>query len=188
MEIIVEPGKFVIFTGPMFSGKTTELLKTARLYKIANKTIYIFKPKLDNRYEEDAICTHNKEAMSSLEINNLDDILPYLANRNFCVDAIFIDEYKFVKNGLHTILLDLCEKHGIDIYISGLALDSYRNPFEEMVNILPYGEVITFKAVCSMCKRFNALFTYRKSTKNKDQVCVGGSEIYEARCGSCYRK
>ena len=180
------PGRFVFITGPMFCGKTEELLKTAKIYRIAGKDVLVCKPKSDDRYISGSVCTHDKVSMSATELSSFNDILPILHNNAGRYSAVFVDEVQFVADvKIETIRL-ITEGLGIDLFVCGLTLDSFREPFEVSSAILPYAEVKQLVAVCDFCKEFNAEYTYRVSAESTDQVFVGGKESYCASCKTCY--
>jgi thymidine kinase len=184
-------GSFTFIVGPMYSGKTEELIRIASRYKIAKKNIKSFKPKLDTRHGKDVIVSHNQKALAAKDIVNFEDIFPTIHNHSMDIDAIFVDEIQFVKRISVSQLLYLTDELGIDVFCSGLLLDSFRNKFEGACRILPYAtEVRMLKSVCSTCGDFNATYTHRKNESNVsgEQVLIGDSSIYSALCPKCFHK
>jgi len=180
--------KFVFVTGPMFSGKTSKLIQIARTFVVAGKNIKIYRPKLDTRYGDTGVFTHDQVHIKAKAINGFADILPDLHNGPN-VDAIFIDEVQF----LHSFDLDklfyVIDQYGAFVFVAGLALDAFRKPFEISAKILPYARVITMTAVCDFCKEYNAIYTFRlPETCNSDQILLGEKDIYRAACHDCYLK
>jgi thymidine kinase len=180
-------GKFNLITGPMFSGKTEELLRIANLYKIANKKILICKPKKDDRYGESVVCTHSNTACTAKDITYVRDIFPVLANSFDSYDAIFIDEFQFLEDVDMKDIFVLTEEYKVDVYVCGLVLDSFRKPFESMEKILPYASVTEFCAVCDNCGNFEGKYTFRLGN-SCDQVYLGGKDTYNALCKDCFLK
>ena len=180
--------KCVFYTGPMFSGKTESLIKTAKRYTIANKKILVFKPIMDNRYGDSVICTHDSYATPAISINSFLDVFPHISNKpeNY-LSAIFVDEIQFIPEitfeNIRTIL-----NLGIDIYLAGLILCCKRNVFANVEKILPYLEVVYNNAVCMSCGSFDAKYTYRKDTKNATVLVVGGTDQYMSLCFTCYEQ
>lgn len=180
-------GKFRLITGPMFGGKTEELLRLATRYTIAGKTIILFTSKDDTRYGDGIICTHNKKGVPARKITNFEDIFPAIMNYRKPIDAVFVDELQFINNVTAKNLFTLLETHGVSLYASGLILDSFRIPFPGMKEILPYAEVTHLNAVCDLCGNFEAIYTFRFA-EDSTQVLLGGKESYCALCKDCYHK
>jgi len=181
-------GNFKFITGPMFCGKTEELIRIATRYSIANKSVLICKPKKDDRYGKGVICSHNEKALQAQEIDKLEDILPKLYNYHGGYDAVFVDEIQFVKEVDISIIRGITEDLNINFYASGLTLDSFRVPFDEILNILPYAEILQLTSVCIFCGSFSAIYTCRNDETQKEQVLVGGKEVYSAICANCHQK
>ena len=180
-------GDFIIITGPMFGGKTEELLRIANRYSIAGKNIVLVTPKKDTRYGVGTVCTHNKQGVQAKTISSIEDIFPIISNSYKKIDAIFIDELQFVENLNIKDIRHITETCGISIYASCLILDSFRNPFSGIDSILPYAEIKYLKAVCDLCGNFEAVYTYRFSNDG-EQFMLGGKEQYCALCKGCYFK
>ena len=172
----------------MFCGKTEELIRVATRYTIANKRVLVCNPKKDKRYGTGVICSHNEKALQSHSITKLQDILPKIHNHRQGYDGIFIDEVQFVENLDIKDIRYVTEELGIDLYFSGLTLDSFRDPFPEIIKILPYADVLHLEAVCDFCGSFTAKYTYRLTTTSKEQLFVGGKESYCAICADCLIK
>jgi len=184
----MDRSRFVFITGPMFSGKTEELLRIAHRYEIAGKTVLKVKPKKDGRFGEDVICTHNNNAVVAKDIRKFEDIFPIISNYAGEFDAIFIDEIQFIEEVKIEAIRYLVEELGINLFVCGLTLDSYRDPFQNMWAILPYAEIVQLEAVCSFCGCFAAKYTHRKTEKTTEQVFIGGKDEYCATCLPCLLK
>jgi len=169
----------------MFCGKTEELLRISNRYLIAEKRVLILKPKKDDRYGTGVICTHNNKATQAIEITEFDDIFPLIFNDTRKFDAIFIDEIQFINAITIDSIRNITEKLDINLYVSGLILDSFRNPFPEILNIVPYAEILELTAVCNFCGEFTAKYTYRIIKEEKEQILVGGKDLYCAICPKC---
>lgn len=184
----MEQTKFVFITGPMFSGKTEELLRIEHRYTIAGKRTLTLKPKKDGRFGEGVITTHNKRSVVARDIKNFDDIFPIIANRADTIDAVFIDEIQFIDNVSIESIRYMVEQLRTDLYVSGLTLDSFRNPFPNMMSILPYADIKQLHSVCNFCGNLYARYTHRKTQESTDQVFVGGKDEYSAICQNCQIK
>lgn len=179
---------FILITGPMFSGKTEELLRIANRYQIAGKHILVLKPKKDKRYGENVVVTHDNNGVAATEIISLLDVFPLLENHRRKYDAIFIDEFQFLQDVDIDLVRDIVEVRGISLYVSGLVLDSFREPFSSMVKILPYANILQLNAVCNFCGGFSAKYTYRKTKSDESQILIGGKNLYSAICLDCLLK
>jgi thymidine kinase len=169
-------GHIEVICGSMFSGKTEELIRRIRRAEIAKQRVKVFKPKIDNRYSEFSIVSHNERSYPSEIIENAEDIL----EKSFDTEIIGIDEAQFFDNNL----IEVCQKladSGKRVIVAGLDQDYRAKPFEPMPQLLAIAEYITkIQAVCVVCGA-PANRTQRVS-ENKDRVLVGGENHYEARC------
>ena len=169
-------GHIEVICGSMFSGKTEELIRRIRRAEIAKQRVKVFKPKIDNRYSEFSIVSHNEQSYPSEIIENADEIL----EKSFDTEVIGIDEAQFFDNNLVEIcqmLADSCKR----VIVAGLDQDYRAKPFEPMPQILAIAEYITkIHAVCVVCGA--PANRTQRVTENKDRVLVGGENHYEARC------
>jgi len=177
---------FVLYTGPMFSSKTTKLLERIDRSKYQKKKAASFKPQIDDRYSvSNQIVTHNDDHIQSCSVNSGQHILEIVAG-NQPVDIIAIDELFMIPGG-GKACIELFKK-GYDVYVSSIELNFLGEPFNEVSEIMPYcTQIIKCKAVCSICQE-DARYTARKiqnslsNTSDDSQIQVGGSELYEPRC------
>lgn len=175
-------GWIEVVCGSMFSGKTEELIRRLKRAKIANLRVEIFKPKIDTRYDEQQIVSHDENAIVSTPIDNSQTIL-LLAND---VDVIGIDEAQFFDDQLPDVCEQLALK-GIRVIVAGLDMDFSRKPFGQMPNLLAKADYITkLHAICVKCGNI-ANYSYRKTTESS-QVVLGEKDVYEPRCRTCYNQ
>jgi len=178
-------GKLTIICGPMFSGKTEELIRLTTRFKIANKQVAVFKPKIDNRYNSTKVCSHSGSEVDCILINRSMDIIDYLNKYNE-VEYVGIDEIQFLDNSIIDIVSFLIEK-GYNITASGLDMDFRGEPFGPMPKLLCIAEAIQkLKAVCNKCGE-DAPYTQRiidgrAASYNDPIILVGSQDSYEARC------
>lgn len=173
-------GWIEVVCGSMFSGKTEELIRRLKRAKIANLRVEIFKPKIDTRYDEQQIVSHDENAIVSTPIDNSQTIL-LLAND---VDVVGIDEAQFFDDQLPEVCDQLALK-GIRVIVAGLDMDFSRKPFGQMPNLLAKADYITkLHAICVKCGNI-ANYSYRKTT-DSSQVVLGEKDVYEPRCRTCY--
>jgi len=182
--------EFVLFTGPMFGGKTTRMLSELDRYRYKGRNIYAFKPCIDDRYAETRIVSHNGGSIKATTIECGADMIDFLSekgeldplNNKFLAHApvIALDEVFMVK-GAGKILPYLF-KCGATIIASTIQLNSDGNPFSEILNIMPYAtKVEVCPAVCSICGA-DAHYTEKIGGRKDFEVEVGGKDLYQPRC------
>ena len=175
-------GWIEVICGPMFSGKTEELIRRLKRAIIAKNKILVFKPKIDNRYSENLIVSHNKNSIESITINNESEILDIPDD----ISIIGIDEIQFFSKKIIDICIQLANNNK-RVIISGLDKDFKGESFGIMPEILSQAEYITkLNAICNICGKY-AFFTKRIS-KDKEQILLGELDKYEANCRNCFYK
>lgn len=175
-------GTLEVITGPMFSGKTEELLKRINILKYANIKTLIVKPKFDVRFGEDVIKSRNSISVTALNVETGDDLIELFKKQKY--DAVAIDEIHFFKEDLLEVINYLTSKK-VRVIVAGLDQDYLRRPFGIVPSLLAMAEEVTkLKAVCIKCK-LDASCSYRV-VKNSDINYLGDSESYEARCRKCH--
>ncbi|HCL98309.1 MAG TPA: thymidine kinase [Fervidobacterium sp.] len=180
-------GKLTVITGPMYSGKTTELLNFAEIYELGRKKIKIFKPQIDVRYSADDVVTHKLFKMPATVVKNLDEMETIYKNLDEKPDAIFIDEVHFFENDITYLVKDMTAD-GVDVYCAGLDLNYLWQPFPTTASLMALAdEVIKKKAVCEICGEYTGTLSYKKKIDG-GIIDVGGKEKYIAVCKDCYKK
>jgi len=172
-----------VIIGPMFSGKSTEIIKRVRLLKLINKKILILKPKIDNRYIEDKITSHNFESIDCKIINNLNEISDTEISE---IDTLVIDEGQFFSD-LFEVVCQWLQNFPINIIVAGLDGDFQQKPIGKILNLIPLSnKCIKLNSVCNICKDgTEAPFTYRCIKSNKT-ILIGGLESYIPVCRKHY--
>ncbi len=175
-------GWIEVICGSMFSGKTEELIRTLKRARIANLRTEIFKPAIDNRYDEINVVSHDENAILSQPAENSQNILVSAQN----MDVVGIDEAQFFDNGI----VNVCETlalNGTRVVVAGLDMDFEGKPFGPVPQLLAIADYITkLHAICVHCGNI-ANISYRK-TKQEEQVVLGELDVYEPRCRICYIK
>ncbi len=173
-------GWIEVICGSMFSGKTEELIRRLNRAKIANQRVQIFKPIKDKRYAENAVVSHNENAIDSIPIEQSQDIYDHI----YDVNVVGVDEAQFFD--MH--LVDVCQKlamKGIRVVVAGLDMDFRGNPFGPIPDLLAVAEYITkVHAICPHCGSL-ATHSYRLSEET-ETVVLGEKDKYEPRCRICY--
>jgi thymidine kinase len=169
-----------LIVGPMFAGKSSHLLSIIRRYQSIQYPILILTSALDNRYEKDAIHSHNHESYPALAVPEL----KYVPQRKEYVEAkiVIVEESQFFED-LFSFTLEAVEKDNKHVIVVGLDGDSERRPFGKILRLVPYCDKITkITSFCSKCGDGTpAMFTHRK-TNEQSVISVGTANDYEPLC------
>lgn len=173
-------GKLTVIAGPMFSGKTEELVRLLMRAQIAKKSVAVFKPDIDVRYGSQVIMSHSGYSyQQAVPISN--NSAPLAAKGN---TLIAFDEAQFFESWIVDTVMTLVGT-GSQVIVAGLDKDYTGKPFGFMPQLLALADHVTkLTAVCMLCGQ-DATMTYR-TRKIDDTILVGGSESYEARCRTCH--
>lgn len=175
-------GWIEVVCGSMFSGKTEELIRRLRRAKFANQRVEVFKPKIDTRYDETNVVSHDATAILARPVETAAKLLEL--TEGIDIDVVGIDEAQF----FDMALTEVCEKlamRGIRVIVAGLDMDYRGVPFGPMPNLLAVAEYITkVHAICLHCGNL-ATHSYRK-VSNNERVMLGEKDTYEPRCRTCY--
>lgn len=173
-------GWIEVICGSMFSGKTEELIRRLRRAAIARQKVEIFKPKIDNRYSDKEIVSHDAQKVKSRTIQKAEEILEYALE----AQVVGIDEAQFFGDSLVTVCQKLANM-GKRVIVAGLDQDYRGRPFEPIPQLLAIAEFITkTHAICVICGN-PANHTFRTSG-DTGTVVVGAADKYEARCRNCF--
>lgn len=174
-------GWIEVICGPMFSGKSEELMRRLRRSMIARKRVQVFKPSIDTRYSADDIVSHGQVRMKSEPLNSAADIMSKLDART---QVIGIDESNFFGPELVPVVNHLADT-GRQVVIAGLDTDYNGHPFPPMPELLAYAESITkMLAICIQCG--NPAKQSQRLSTSEDLIVVGAAGTYEARCRRCF--
>ncbi|MFC1697827.1 thymidine kinase [Nanoarchaeota archaeon] len=186
------PGYLEVITGPMFSGKTTELINKIQKYEAAGKRTSLFKYKKDKRYDENKLSTHDQKQVPAYPILLSEELIRGRGQR-YDTEVIGIDEAQF----LDSKIIDFCEEQvsdGVIVIVTCLNLDYLGQPFKFFDEEKDVGSLI---AAADIVTKLSAICTYEKCcaeatrtmrlVKNDSLVLLGGSESYTARCREHWR-
>ena len=174
-------GWIEVVCGPMFSGKSEELIRRLRRAKIARKRVQVFKPALDNRYSLDEIVSHADQRMKSNVVSSAKEILEQTDGRT---QVIGIDESNFFGPELADAASQLADM-GKQVIVAGLDTDYLGRPFSPMPELLCLAESITKTlAICMRCG--NPAKHAQRLVESSDLIVVGAGGMYEARCRRCF--
>jgi len=181
-------GWIEVITGPMFAGKTEELLRRVKRLEYAKQNIVVFKPLIDNRYAENEVVSHNKNRTRSVNISQAKEIFEYVDKDT---DVVAIDEVQFLDEEAIRICEFLADK-GIRVIVSGLDREFRGEPFTFMPRLLAMAEYVTkLTAVCVKCgapaTRTQRIVNGKPARYNDPIVLIGAEESYEARCRQCHK-
>ncbi|NLK13041.1 MAG: thymidine kinase [Candidatus Phytoplasma sp.] len=175
-------GMIEVVCGPMFAGKTEELIRRIKRLEYAKKKFLVFKPKIDNRYSQTAIVSHNKNEKKAIEIEKSTEILTYdLKN----IEAVIIDEAQFFDDQIIKVVDKLADQ-GIRVIVGGLDRDFRGDPFGPMPGLLAIAEEVTkLTAICvktgEPATRTQRLINGKPAHYNDPIVLIGAEESYEPR-------
>lgn len=190
----MKAGIIEVIYGPMFAGKTSELIRQMELSIISKFEILVFKPRIDNRYKDNEICTNTGRSVQSLVVDKSREILNYIKFSSRKIDKIFIDEAQFFDDEIVKVVNHVAKNLGIDVTLAGLAQDFRGEPFGQMPGLLSIAQKTTsLTAICVTDKgngcvcRKPAYFTQRLVNGKPASffspiILVGGADSYMARC------
>jgi thymidine kinase len=174
-------GWIEVVCGPMFSGKSEELIRRLRRAMIARKRVQVFKPSLDDRYARDEIVSHGDMRMPSEVVRGAEEILDKLDWRT---EVIGVDEANFLGPGLIPVASRLADS-GKQVIAAGLDTDYLGRPFAPIPELLALAESITKTlAICMRCG--NPAKHTQRLVASDELIVVGAAGMYEARCRRCF--
>jgi thymidine kinase len=175
------PGWIEVIIGPMFSGKSEELIRRLRRARIARLKVQVFKPEIDVRYSKDHIVSHSAMRLESVAVSTATEVL---ARVEAGTDVVGIDEGQFFDAQLVEAVNTLAGR-GLRVIIAGLDQDYTGQPFEPMPQLLAIAKYITkTHAICVRCGQ-PAHYSQR-IVEVEGRVVVGAADAYEARCRRCF--
>jgi thymidine kinase len=180
-----DPGRLEVITGPMFSGKSEELIRRLKRARIARQRVLCFKPDIDLRYQRTAIASHSAQTHDAVTVANVERLRGELAPLLHEVDVIGIDEAQFFDEGVVPLAMELVHL-GKRVIVAGLDTTFAAEPFGPIPALMAVSdEVSKLSAVCMVCGA-PAIHTQRLG-QSQELVVVGAAGMYEARCRRCFR-
>ena len=177
----VNHGYIETVIGPMYSGKSEELIRRLKRAKIAKQNIVVFKPQIDDRYSKEDVVSHSGDSIEAIPIEKPSDIYDLIDED---IQVVGIDEVQFFDEDIVNIAVDLANK-GVRVIAAGLDMDFKGNPFGPMPGLCAIAdEVSKVHAICVKCGQL-ASFSHR-TVKNDKQVLLGETAEYEPLCRECY--
>ena len=170
-------GWIEVICGSMFSGKTEELIRRLKRAQIAKQNVQIFKPRIDARYDAEAVVSHSAQKLRSIVIDSAKEIFEHA---HADTQVVGIDEVQF----LGPDVVDVCQtlaNRGVRVIVAGLDLDFRGVPFDPMPTLLAVAESITKEAaICVVCGE--PATRSQRNIAAEDRVLVGATGAYEPRC------
>ena len=174
-------GWIEVICGSMFSGKSEELIRRLRRAEIARQNVQVFKPRIDDRYDDDHIVSHNRQRLPSQRVGSSAEIYESVKAETRVVG---IDEAQFYDEAL----LEVCQRlagEGRRVIVAGLDQDYLGRPFEPIPQLLAVAEYIT--KTLAICVKCGAPANHsQRLIASEERVVVGADNVYEARCRSCF--
>lgn len=174
--------------GPMYSGKSEELIRRLKRAKIAKQEVIVFKPQIDNRFSKEDVVSHSGISIKAIAISHPEEIYTYINEKT---QVVGIDEIQFFDENIVPIALALADK-GIRVIAAGLDMDFKAEPFGPVPQLLARAEFVEkLQAVCMTCgapaTRTQRLIDGEPAKYDDPIILVGATESYEARCRKCHR-
>ncbi len=167
-------GWIEVITGSMFSGKTEELIRRLKRAQFARQKVEIFKPAVDNRYDEKKVVSHDANAIPSIVVQRASDILKHVDTNQ--IQVVGIDEAQFFDDEIVDVVNELADS-GLRVIVAGLDMDFRGKPFGPMPYLMAIAEYVTkVHAICVETGNL-AHYSYRK-TASEDLVLVGEKDVY----------
>lgn len=183
MYVMEHKGWLEVICGSMFSGKSEELIRRVRRATYGNQKVIVFKPALDNRYDDESVVSHNGDSVIARPIDDSSQIEQYITEE---IDIVGIDEAQFFDDGIVQVAQNLADR-GIRVIAAGLDQDFRGEPFGPMPDLMAFSETVTkLNAICPVCgspaSRTQRLIDGEPASYDDPIILVGASESYEPRC------
>lgn len=181
-------GSLVVICGSMYAGKSEELIRRARRALYAKRTVQVFKPSIDTRYDETMVVTHMGARHEAAPAASVADLAAQIRPET---QTVCIEEAQFFDDSIVDLCVRLADE-GREVIAAGLDQDFRRRPFGPMPQIMALAdEVVKLRAICMKCGR-PASHTYREidgrpAHVDDPVILVGAEEAYEARCRACHK-
>jgi thymidine kinase len=180
-------GWIEVIAGPMFSGKSEELIRRVRRALIAQQSVLVFKPRLDNRYHESHVVSHDGKQVAAIPVESAAEMEAHL---DPLPQVVAVDEVQFLDRGLLSLVERLAAQ-GVRVILAGLDLDFRGEPFGLMPELLARAEFVEkLSAICPRCgapaTRTQRLVNGKPARYSDPVILVGAEEHYEPRCRACH--
>ncbi|WP_010236191.1 thymidine kinase [Clostridium arbusti] len=180
-------GWIEVIVGPMYSGKSEELIRRIRRAKIARQKVQVFKPEIDNRYSIEDVVSHCGEKEEAIPVKDSKEIVRLLEDDS---DVVAVDEVQFFDKNIVDILTAIAD-NGKRVICAGLDMDFRGNPFGCVPSLMAIAEFVDkIQAICMCCgnpaTRTQRLINGKPANYYDPILLIGAKESYEARCRKCH--
>ena len=181
VEHALRQGSIEVICGPMFSGKSEELIRRVKRAVIARRRVQVFKPALDDRYDAAAVASHSAQKHEAVPVGSASELA---ARLDPLVEVVAVDEVQFLDEPVVELLERLADR-GVRVIAAGLDQDFAGSPFGVMPALLAKAEYVSkLQAICMVCGA--PASRSQRLVRSGGQVLVGAAESYEARCRHCH--
>uniref|UniRef100_UPI001567CB1D thymidine kinase n=1 Tax=Thermoanaerobacter thermocopriae TaxID=29350 RepID=UPI001567CB1D len=183
----LDHGFIEVIVGPMFSGKSEELIRRIKRAQIAKQKVQVFKPAIDDRYSIDKVVSHNGTNINAISVVKASEIIEHLEEDT---DVIAIDEIQFFDHLLVDVVREIADL-GKRVICAGLDMDFRGEPFGPTPDVMAIAESVDkLTAICVKCgnpaTRTQRLINGKPARYDDSIILVGAYETYEARCRKCH--
>lgn len=188
MDLKSRDGWLEVICGCMFAGKTEELIRRINRIKYAKKSIIVFKPIIDDRYDRTQVVSHSNQRVDSIPIKDSSEVLKYIDKLPY---SVAFDEVQFFDEGLIEVI-DRLANSGVRVIVAGLDQDFRGEPFGIMPALMAKSEYITkLQGICMVCgapaTRTQRIIDGHPADYDDQTILVSASEKYESRCRHCHQ-
>jgi thymidine kinase len=174
------PGVLEVITGPMFSGKSEELIRRLKRARIARQRVACYKPDIDLRYHRTQIASHSAQTHEACPVRSVEHLRAELFPQLEAIEVVGIDEVQFLSPEVVSLVSELVEM-GKRVILAGLDMTYAAEPFGPVPALMAMADSVTkLSAVCMVCGA-SAIHTQRLG-QSQELVLVGATGLYEARC------
>ena len=178
------PGRLEVVTGPMFSGKSEELIRRLKRARIARQRVACYKPDIDLRYHRTAISSHSAQTHEATTVANVERLREALFPILHEVEVIGLDEAQWLDDGIIPLTTELIHL-GKRVIVAGLDMTYVGEAFGSIPSLMAIADEVTkLSAVCTVCGA-PAIHSQRLG-QSQELVVVGAVGVYEARCRRCF--
>jgi len=183
-NIKMDSAELKIVIGPMFSGKTTSIIKQWKINKLKNIKTLVVNYSEDNRYSQTNLSSHDRVEIPCIKLSKMLEVYSLIDESKERIQCILINEGQFFPD-LHDVVQNLLKEKHISVFVSGLDGDYKMQKFGQILDLIPLANSVEkLHAVCYKC-RGQADFTMRSSGSNEQKI-IGTDDIYKATCRKCH--
>ena len=181
-------GRLEVISGSMYSGKTEELIRRLKRAEIADQNVEVFKPKIDDRYHEENVGSHNGNDFRAETVDTSSDYAQKMKKAS--IDVVAVDEANFFDEDLVSVCRQLADR-GKRVIVAGTDQTFRGEPFEPVPQLMAEAEFVDkYRAICVECgkpaTRNQRLIDGEPAHVDDPTIMVGADESYEARCRACH--